>query len=460
MEIERSKSNDDESLGFLEEYGSEPVGEVEPLQPAERGEPKQPPRKIQLPKDPKQIPAFAAAMLMLGASKVPGIAAKAAQGGGKLYRKCSESELPRRLILKAKEVESVVSKKCRESEMGKKLYKKVEDSELGKYAKKQAADNPKKAKQQLALATVVLFLLIRWLFFGNSTPPNVPIVSEEGILPNVLFVGAPQSGVMEVSEWLYSNTNVCPPKILEGDFESTNTAVGYWNRPNPMNLGLSWYAKRFKHCEDAEIIMDATPHYFHVSGPIYQTYHQIGKHAPRHLKIVMILREPTEREYWEYVKSPQPKLRTFESYLSDIVAPCYFGEQPTVPNQFCNIGASNYAKFVQQWFERFERKNILVLNFEELESSPKQALGRLEAFLGYTKMPRGASTLMMPESSKSSSVGKTIQASNLPGCAAQHVLQTIFEDWNEDLYTLLKKHKGPKVEQQPFQEFELGLCTE
>jgi hypothetical protein len=451
MELELQTTND-ETLGFLEEYGSEPIELGE-----EAGEPKQPPKKHQNQSQAQEMLTIAVAMTMQEARKVPGIVAKLTHKGGVLIKKCSESEVTRRLILKCKESE--MAKKCRESELGEKVYKKVEDSELGKYAKKRAADNPQKAKQQLALAVVVLFFVIRWLFFGNSIPPSIPIVTEEGIIPNVLFVGTRHSGVKEVSEWLYSNTNVCPPKVLEGKFERPSPAVGFFNRPGPTPLGLPWYAKRFKQCQDAELVMDATPEYFHMFHAIHKFYHDMDKHFINHLKIVITVREPIEREYWEYMTNGHQSLRSFESYLSDVAAPCYLGEKPGVANVACPVVYGHYEVFMNKWFDIFPRKNILVLSFDELESAPKQALGRLEAFLGYTKIKRGAS-LVMPDSSKSSSNGKTIQASNLPSCAAQQVLQTIFEDWNEEFYALMQKKKGLKIEQRPFPEFELGMCKE
>ena len=385
----------------------------------------------------------------------------AGQASKQLIQKCKGSHAYR-----------VAYQKLSESQIARTIYEKLKASKLAEYAQKEHATNPTKAKQKLATVVIVFVILCRVIFFSGGPGKHFPsqsIYTKDGdLLPNVLFVGPPNSGVEAVTEWLGHNTNICTPAInLQGQYETKGGAVGYFNRPGPKKEGLNWYTKRWKHCgDDHPMVMDPSPLYMHVPRPIHDFYskHAVHKHATtKHLKIVIILREPTELAYLEYTHNSYHTKKTFDQYVNDIGAHCLLGQKPPNKKENCQIPSFvHQATYMNMWLKWFDRSQILVLSFDELETKPENALRRLEIFLGYDIHKKGVTKLLLPTSAKASisGDGSTIQPQNMPTCEGQSVLQTIMEDYNEELYDLLKKHKKrqPHIEQVPFPKYELGPC--
>ena len=106
---------------------------------------------------------------------------------------------------------------------------------------------------------------------------------------------------------------------------------------------------------------------------------------------------------------------------------------------------SMYAIHLRQWFQLFDRQQILVLAYDELQHLPEQSQDRIQRFLGHKISGR------LSRSNSNDSVDKI----RSPSPRAREALLAAFAPYNEDLYRLLESDTGPSMEQRPFPRFKM-----
>ena len=107
--------------------------------------------------------------------------------------------------------------------------------------------------------------------------------------------------------------------------------------------------------------------------------------------------------------------------------------------------ASNYAYLLERWFSMFDRKNILVLSYDEVQNNPDKAQWRVRQFLG-AHIPGE-----LPRANTKENSTKSVKKISP---RVKKILGPLFVKKNEALYRLLEKHKGPWMEQRPFPRFQ------
>jgi hypothetical protein len=143
-------------------------------------------------------------------------------------------------------------------------------------------------------------------------------------LPNVFVLGDVSAGASEVAQFLYSN-HVCGP---------SNKDLHFFDLDNQYDQGATFYAKNFEHCSSDDIIMDVLTsetlmHADRVKG-------MYGEVKSSNLKILVTLDE-------------------------------------SVPGV--------YGRYLDVWADLFDRKQMLILSFSELQQYPQRAQWRIEQFL-------------------------------------------------------------------------------
>jgi hypothetical protein len=344
---------------------------------------------------------------------------------------------------------------------------------LGKYDKKRRSDTKKKSRQLGIILVSFLcffFLLVTRKEGGAAIPKPQPILTARTnqVLPNVLLVGAQKAGSTALAEWIFQN-GVCRPKYFGGEPALPyNKEVHFFDNSARFQRGLEFYTKRFEHCRNATLVMDATPDYLDLAPQIRSFYdHWALTGSTQQLKILMILREPVSRELSLYnhlkklhLEDPDPtqwyatlarddgSLISFDEHVLEHLVPCYKGQRVFMYS--CTTGG--YARHLERWFDLFDRKTqILVVSYDELQDSPDTALARVERFLAADQ--KFDASLLTRENTQSSEAKV-----KHPSCVSQVRLSRVFAPWNENLYRLLEDHPGPAMEQRPFPKFHLGVC--
>jgi hypothetical protein len=103
---------------------------------------------------------------------------------------------------------------------------------------------------------------------------------------------------------------------------------------------------------------------------------------------------------------------------------------------------------LKRWFRAFDRKQILVLAFDELKTNITAFSDRIRQFLGLSYVP-----LEFP-AAVNSNAKKNVSSFPLPPCPEQRRVANFFERSNAQLYELLELSPGPEMEQRPFPKFE------
>lgn len=208
-------------------------------------------------------------------------------------------------------------------------------------------------------------------------------------------------------------------------------------------------------------ILDATPKYLLFSKRIYDLYNESSRAGlKKSLKLMVILREPISREISWYnhrvfrlaLLNSTGHGSIHESYrdiLHSNGAIMSFDQySETVLKDSIRVDPSNspgiYVEHLKSWVKLFDRKQLLVLSYDELQSNPAKTRWRINQFLG-TKYKGGFNKANTKDSDS-----KIREVSLRAGMA----LKPLFHETSEELYAFLRDHPGPAMEQKPFPHFE------
>lgn len=174
---------------------------------------------------------------------------------------------------------------------------------------------------------------------------------------------------------------------------------------------------------------------------VHRFYQEMGGELFSNLKLIVILREPVSRELSLYNHKKREFLQTHEenSWFSDVAANgtlLSFDQfavnvlQDRIASSWRMIG--KYVDYLRRWVSLFNRKQLLVLSYDELQDDPDRAQWRIRQFLGRDfpgELPR------------LNTKGKA-KETNSPRLANQ-VLEPIFDVKNQELYQFLEVYPGP-----------------
>ena len=225
--------------------------------------------------------------------------------------------------------------------------------------------------------------------YSNNRPQTVrqkQSPAKNAVYPNVLYVGAPKAGTTAVSEWLFlqkeNGHGVCHAKLIGNEPSYTPKEVHHFDHPERFEKGKGFYAEHFKHCHDASLVIDATPAYLSWADRIHEFYKETveNKSLLKDLKIMVTLRDPVARELswynhmlYEFLKTKDSlgwyaevtkngKILSFDEYVDQVLIPNL--SDPDNERRF-----SRYAQYLKEWFELFDRDQILVLSYEETKTN-------------------------------------------------------------------------------------------
>ena len=242
--------------------------------------------------------------------------------------------------------------------------------------------------------------------------------------------------------------------------------VHFFDRNDRYDKGIEFYSKRFQVCSrrKKQFILDATPNYLNKARRVYKTYtdKKAKESAIENLKIICVLREPVSRELsWYNHKLSQvlstegdvppwaktlvhenSTIKTFDEYSDELAR--NIKEKPS--DKGGNMGFYTmglYVDHLKEWEKRFDRKNILILSYDELLQEPAMTIQRIEKFLG-TKL---IGSLRRENTQENSRKVKEVSS------YAKAVLGPLYKDKNEELYRFIRDHPGPPMEQSPFPRF-------
>lgn len=174
------------------------------------------------------------------------------------------------------------------------------------------------------------------------------------MLPNFIYIGPDKAG----STWLFEVMSWHPQVYMAS---AKDICFFDWH----FNKGVDWYERHFDGVADEAIVGEVSHNYlFSQSAPV-----RIQKTLSKNIKLMVCLREPTERAFSAYLYLLKHGLYTkdFESALEEV---------PEL------IEHGRYATHVGRYLEVFDRDRIYVANFDDLKADSAQFAQDLFAELG------------------------------------------------------------------------------
>lgn len=169
-------------------------------------------------------------------------------------------------------------------------------------------------------------------------------------------IGAQKAG----TTWLHSNLSAHPDIAFPEGKE-----VHFWD--SRRDLGIEWYKERFS---GSAIEGDITPAYA-VLDPA--TIREVASHYPS-IRIIYLIRNPIDRAW----SSAMMALRRAEMSFDEASDQWFIDHFRSA----ASLARGDYEACIQNWLSAYPPDQILIRQFEEISSRPRQLLQEIANFVG------------------------------------------------------------------------------
>jgi hypothetical protein len=194
----------------------------------------------------------------------------------------------------------------------------------------------------------------------------------EEIWPNFFIVGAQKAGTTSLYFYL---------KKIPGVYMSPLKEVFYF-APHAVQNNIAdvirdkkEYLKLFESARGYTAVGEATPFYL-LDPDAPKLIHQTVPHA----RIIMILRDPIERAYSNYLM--KMKYSGMKSSFYDELMRDYKSQEKLFGRSQLYVEFGMYYEQVKRYFDIFGREQVKVIIFEEFIQHPEQTVNEVLDFLG------------------------------------------------------------------------------
>lgn len=216
---------------------------------------------------------------------------------------------------------------------------------------------------------ILKYIIIKRGYFGITSPFRT--------IPNFIVIGVKRCGTTTLYEQL--SEHPCIEK-------SSHDNLGFFN--NNFELGINWYKSHFvTNLRKREIerkygqfaTYDVTSSYIQKK----KTAENIFKTLPN-VKLIIILRNPTDRAYSEYNQNiiDENESREFIDLIKQEIKEIQNMENIEFSSDKINLVKKGmYEKQISPWLEIFDRKQILIITTEEFGEKTTETYDKIFRFL-------------------------------------------------------------------------------
>ena len=247
--------------------------------------------------------------------------------------------------------------------------------------------------------------------------------------PDFLIIGTQKGGTTSIARYLEQH-----PQIIRNN---SWKEVRYYDLPENYEQGWGWYLGNFpfKWQKKDLLTFDASPSYLHF--PHIPAL--IKKDLPK-IKMIVLLRNPVTRAYsgWRmyhsFSNNPHKHMknitdyRTFAEAIQEELNP----EFNTAKYPYDYINRGKYIEQLENYYQYFNRDNILILNFDLFKNDLDSLLNKTCEFL---EIQNFSETKIKQFKEEKHNVGKYQKSSEDE--ETLEFLKHYFKPFNERLYQLL-----------------------
>jgi hypothetical protein len=198
-------------------------------------------------------------------------------------------------------------------------------------------------------------------------------------LPDMIIAGAPRCG----TSWLYELADRHPQVEMA---KPRNPEPKFFLDDALYARGLDYYSNTwFSDIDAGKIAGEKSTNYLENE----RAPSRIAQHLPD-VKLVFILRDPSERAYSNYRWSRMNGLEQedFDRALDlELEGTREVPEALRYARPFSYLARGLYCRLLTPWFDRFDREQILCLRFEDIARNARCIAEKLHAFLGVAPRP-------------------------------------------------------------------------
>ncbi|WP_428327287.1 sulfotransferase domain-containing protein [Nitrosopumilus sp.] len=248
------------------------------------------------------------------------------------------------------------------------------------------------------------------------------------LLPNFIIIGAVRSGTTSLYYDICEHSCVLPADYDEIGFFDSN-----------YELGINWYKSMFPTKIESKkielktgicITGEDTPFYFWDTDASKRIKNEIPK-----IKLIILLRNPIDRAYSNYNlgKRSGNESLSFEDAIKkeiELLKKNNDFESDKIEKFRRNrsyIAKGLYHNQIRKWLALFSKDQILILNTEDLEENPHQALKKVFGFLG------------LPNEEIKNIQHRKVANYEKMNVETRQFLSNLFKPYNEKLFRLLEK---------------------
>ena len=182
--------------------------------------------------------------------------------------------------------------------------------------------------------------------------------------PDAIIIGVRKGGTRALIDMLKTH-----PRVLAARGE-----VHYFDNEENFSKGVGWYIERMPYVSPGQIAVEKSPSYFINEA----TPERIFLYS-RHLKLILIVRDPVQRAISDFTQlnSKKVKKQMKSKDFEEVVLTSNGSVKYTSPL----ISVSMYDVHLQKWFKYFKREQIHFVNGDKLITSPHTELRKVETFL-------------------------------------------------------------------------------
>lgn len=180
------------------------------------------------------------------------------------------------------------------------------------------------------------------------------IVKQEKGLPSSIVLGPQRTGTTWLYKYIRQHPGLCTSKKVK--------EIYYFDEN--YNKGIDWYKNFFKKCTNSDKIIEVSSTYFNclkVPKRIKNTLNRPG--------LICILRNPVTRSISLFKHHKKYGLLDESSKINN------FEEVKHI------LKLSLYSRYLEKWFNYFDRNEFLFLKYEDLDNNPELFTKNLCSFL-------------------------------------------------------------------------------
>ena len=179
-------------------------------------------------------------------------------------------------------------------------------------------------------------------------------------------IGAAKSGTTWLAHILKNHPQVfISPLRKEINYFNKYLAQDYQTVNYEYRHPYEWYHSFFKDVGNGQIAGDITPSYLSMENAALDIFN----YNPA-IKLFSILRNPIERSFSEYLFSKQNGVNNYKTF-----------EEALEKNPKKFVQSSMYARNLERFYDKFQRNQIKILFFDDIQENAKELLNEVYEFL-------------------------------------------------------------------------------